>query len=347
MDFWVGGSLVTLSKVFARPRKFAFKKGVRVLLIKYLSIGDSILTLPLLKALADAGAHVDVLTHESNAKVFTGHSFIKNVRLLGSTFKKSYDIAIDAEPWSFVSALLARRLGKRTMGFAYQYRSTLYDGAVVYDKNQHVVETYLDFARLLGVAVPENPQLIPLAVSKHDKKEVDSLNLPKQYAALAIGIGPTGRYRLWPAQRWAHLIARMTIPVVIVGAPADRDDVDEVTALLTAQQRLNVIDLCAQTSMLQSAEVMRRASVFVGCDSGPMHMAAAMGTSTVGLFGPNTPVLWGPHGKRTVALFHKNPGVPCIINDDRKFYDDRGKGKQAMNAITVDEVVAAIRQISR
>ncbi|MGB8954479.1 MAG: glycosyltransferase family 9 protein, partial [Tumebacillaceae bacterium] len=124
--------------------------------------------------------------------------------------------------------------------------------------------------------------------------------------------GSTAISRRWPAAAFVwlgqELIEQQDANVLLVGSP------DERSALIKMAERIDEETMVAagRTSLHELAALLSLCKVFVGNDSGPMHLAAAMGVRTIGLFGPNTPVKWGPLGAGNHVLSAHLPCSPCI-----------------------------------
>jgi len=128
--------------------------------------------------------------------------------------------------------------------------------------------------------------------------DVSALGLPPRFALLLPGASAGRPGKRWPAERFGKLAARLDLPPVICGIAAE--------ARLAQEIRLAVpqaIDLTGRTDLRQLAAVARRASLAIGNDSGPTHLAAAMGCPTVALFGSESdPALCAPRGQAVTVL---------------------------------------------
>src|SRR6185312_11928616 len=120
---------------------------------------------------------------------------------------------------------------------------------------------------------------------------------------LAVGPAANWRGKEWRAERFAELARRLTAPggilpgarVAVLAAAHERA---QAAPLLAALPPARTIDLVGRVDLLDAAALLRRAALFIGNDTGIMHIAAAMGTPTLGLFGPSLPehyAPWGPH----------------------------------------------------
>jgi len=125
----------------------------------------------------------------------------------------------------------------------------------------------------------------------------------------ALALGPTANWRgkIWPADHFVDLAKRLTgaggplegQPVAVFAAPHEARDVKEVVEGLRDR---TVIDLTGRTGLLDAAACLARCNLYLGNDSGLMHLAAAAGTPTLGLFGPSRPELYAPWGDKTAVV---------------------------------------------
>jgi len=119
---------------------------------------------------------------------------------------------------------------------------------------------------------------------------------------------------------------------VIVGGGKDVALGDEIIAGLGRR----AANLAGRTTPSELAAVLAQCDLLIGIDSGPMHVAAAMGLPGVGLFGPTDPGRTGPQGEGHEIIFHRQPCWPCMT--------PTCQGRPCLAAITVEEVLAAARR---
>ena len=163
-----------------------------------------------------------------------------------------------------------------------------------------------------------------------------------------LGVGPAANWgpKTWPAERFAELIARLTgadgiLPgarVAVFGAPDERDIIAPVLAAIPEERRL---DLAGTLDLATVAACLRRCAFYVGNDSGLMHMAAASGIPTLGLFGPSPPAHYAPWGKHcavaaTEIPYEKLVGAPGF---------DWHAGENLMLSLTVETAETAARAL--
>jgi heptosyltransferase-3 len=149
-------------------------------------------------------------------------------------------------------------------------------------------------------------------------------------------------FKCWPAERTAALVAQLAAEghaMLLTGAPDPRERalVDAIVAALPAAARTRVADATGTLSLRELAAVTARARLFIGVDSAPMHIAAAMGTPAVALFGPSGEHEWGPwRVPARVVVSTRHPCRPCGI-------DGCGGGKvsECLTTLPVDAVLDA------
>jgi heptosyltransferase III len=168
------------------------------------------------------------------------------------------------------------------------------------DPNEHRVR---HLARLFGLEPPPSPVI--WTAPRHDRA-AEAL-VPPGAPVLAIGPAANWHGKEWRAERFAELAVRLTAPdtpfaaarVAVLAAAHERA---QAAALLAALPPGRVIDLVGKTDLLTAAAVLRRCALFIGNDTGLMHLAAAAGTPTLGLFGPSAVEQYAPWGRRTAVV---------------------------------------------
>ncbi len=194
-----------------------------------------------------------------------------------------------------------------------------------------------ELAAVLGFDTPPPPRL--WTNESHERYAADLI--ADERPVLAVGPTANWRGKTWPAENFAALIARLTamgriLPqarVAILGAESEREMARPV---LDAVEPAKLIDLVGKVDLLTAAAVLRRCALYVGNDSGLMHLAAATGVPTVGLFGPSREEHYAPWGERTTV-------VRTAIPYERLFppgYDHRSTDT-LMESLGVDAAEAA------
>jgi len=298
-----------------------------VLVIKLWAVGESILTLPMIAALKEKypNSTVTVLCRTRNAAVYD-HPLVDHVLLFESTHLiqllrnfNSFDLVFDCEPYLNVSALLGWWLGKFMVGFDHGARRLLYTSRVQYNDKQHVVQTYADMLALLDVTV--RPQkLESLSYTARDAERATALlkRVGLFSSDVVIGmcqsVAESGMWRKWPAERYSQLADRLIekfgVKIVLVGGNDTVKNNDVIREACAHKE--SVLNFGGKTSLKELFALMKHFRVFISNDTGPMHIAAAQGVPTIGLFGPNLPTRFAPFGKGNVAVYEKQWCSPCI-----------------------------------
>jgi len=215
---------------------------------------------------------------------------------------------------------------------------------VVGGNRRHTVELHLDALRRLGLHASAAERGLVLCPSAEARQRVDAklaaLGLP---AGQFIHIHPTSRwlFKTWPTTHMAALIDALTArgwPVLLTAAP----DPAELAMLADIQGRLArpVASLAGELTLEELGAALQGARAFVGMDSVPMHMAAAVGTPTVALFGPSGDIEWGPWRTPHRVVREDLPCRPCGR-------DGCGGGKlsECLSLIAPARVLAALDEL--
>jgi len=329
-----------------KGRRGAFRK---VLFIQLWGIGETVLALPALaafkrkhglevlctnrnRAVLEAGGHKTVVI---GLGVFSVLGFIlKNFR--------KYDLVVDMEEYLNVSSIMAFFAGKYRIGFGHGIRSLLYNEVVDYDDHKHVAEVFMDLVRVLGI--DGSPRLIKL---KSDKGNVrvflKNSGITKKDFLVGItpGAAESARSRMWPKERFAELadalIEKKKAKVVFIGADYEAELIHEIMDLM----RNKALSAAGRFSLTESFGLIEECKLYVSNDTGPMHIAAAQGVKTIGLFGPNLPERFGPYGEGNVGLYKGQvcQYSPCINVHKGQTPGCRFAENKCMKAISVADVL--------
>ncbi|MDB4887440.1 MAG: glycosyl transferase family 9 [Gemmatimonadetes bacterium] len=297
------------------------------LVIQTSFIGDTVLTTPLLAQLANRGP-VDVVTTPVSAALLAGHpavreviaydkrgedsglgGFLGMVRRLRAT---RYDVAFLAQG-SVRSAALALFAGiPSRVGFSTSGGAWLYTKRVAWRDDLHHAARLLLLARPNG-REPSPEELRPMLVPGPDERMAVDALLREHGVAPGDALVALAPGSVWGTKRWpyypelAGTLTSMAHVVVIGGA----EDTPLASAIRSASP--GAIDATGRLSLLASAELLRRCAILVTNDSAPEHLASAVDTPTVALFGPTVPDFgFGPLATRSAVLgLDDLPCRPC------------------------------------
>jgi len=353
------------------PATFAPK---RILVIRTDLMGDVILSLPAVHALQRAypAARIDMLVLPANVDVIkqdpaiTGiitydpniwrrpHAFLTSASyraflgLIGGLRAAQYDLCLSlAGDWASVFAFLSK--ARRRVGYrdeAYPFFMTDPVPGRRYRLHQHEVEYVAGLARAAGGILEDDQRSPRLAVSEQARAEVKTLleanGVAEGDLLIAAHAGATnGVAKRWPIPHWAvladQLITELGAKVVLTGAASDA----EITEAVAAHMRQKALDFAGKTTIPQLAALLERCNLVISGDSGPLHMAGAVGTPVIAIHGPTDPALSGPVGKNATVL---RLGIWCSPCYDASFWAVcRFYNPVCMKAIPPAQVLAAAR----
>lgn len=310
---------------------------LRILIVRMSALGDIIMTLPCLSALRTAypSAHIAWLANKNNAPLLQGNPLLNQVISFDRKFfsspinwqglvkvthnlrNQNFDLAIDFQGL-FKSALLtyATRASVRVgSGENREWSSLFYTHRVdIRRTGYHGIDWQLQFLKEIpGIQLPKEipvqfsfPDFSFAQNSLEDKLRAIGLNQSKSY--IAIAPGARWNTKEWLPELFAELADRITIQsgvqIVLIGGEEDI----QKGLLLESAQKEKSFNLIGKTSLPELVLLLRQAKLLVTNDTGPMHLAYALGTPVVAIFGPTDSRLTGPYGIKYSVI---KVGVPC------------------------------------
>ena len=352
----------------------------RVLVIKLRHHGDVLLTSPVFQVLKNHAPHleVDALIYHDTREMLTGHPAIsevftidrewkrmglitqasREISLLRALQKREYDLVLhltEHPRGAWLTRLLRPRyaVAQRAQGINEGRDSNWWKSSFTHTYPtpratfRHTVESNLDALRRVGVQPLRAEKQLVLVPGKIADDKVAALMAQHGFAHKKfIHIHPTSRwaFKTWPAEKFADFIlelGRQGERVVLTAAPT-ADERDMIAAIKT-KLKAPVVDLTGMLSLKELAALTVRAKAFVGVDSAPMHMAAAMQTPTIALFGPSGEAHWGPWGVIHRIVASTDPRHTC-----RPCGNDGCGGSKVSECLTelpVAQVLAALNDL--
>ena len=329
----------------------------RILIVRLSAIGDVIHGIPVACALREhfPQSHIAWMVEGRSADLLRGHKAIDEIinvprgwlkspafvwRLRGQLRRERYDVAIDMQGLT-KSALVAWMSGaKRRIGFSgWEGRelSARLNNELVAATTRHVVDINLELLRPLGITSPTVRFDLPETSADRAMAERLVAESPLRGGFAVINPGAGWPSKWWPRDRFAavarYLGEREATPSLIVWAgPQEREWAEEIVSLSQGHARL-----APATTLTELAAICRRARLFIASDTGPLHVAVAVGTPCVGLYGPVPAERNGPYGPQ-----HASIQKMCLPTRSR---ERRTAGPESMEAIGVDDVCQACRRV--
>lgn len=269
-------------------------------------------------------------------------------RLLAQLRADGYDVVYDFEFFTRFSSIVSLATGApRRHGFESEkvWRGSFHTDRVQFNRYWHVARNFRVLAggeNGLNVTAQDTR---PLRFDERDEARAfdtvarAGVDPESAFAVLNPNAGALSLERRWPAAMFIELGQRLVREqgwsIVLIGSQSEREYTE---AIRTRIGDPRVANLAGRLGTAELAAVFAQSAVVVSNDSGPMHIAAAMGAPTLGLFGPETPVMYGPIGLRARALYRPPPCSPCINVHDNKLSSCIFGEAQCLVGLSVDEV---------
>ncbi|MDQ6965216.1 MAG: glycosyltransferase family 9 protein [Mariprofundales bacterium] len=305
---------------------------MRALVVVTRYLGDVLLATPLARALTAAGYEVEWLVAPGTEAMVTNQPFAAAVHTLTPSMRgmretvvslyQQFDIACvitGSDRATAVSRLVAKRVfALLPIRWQDGWKRHLVTRWVTHDSHSHMVSYNHDLCRLVGAAMPATD--VSLEWCSADDATVQQ-QLGWEASARFVHLHPFARwrYKLWPAEKWQQLIAKLHgagLRTVITAGPTEAEQAQALAANSALDD--DAIRVLAGTlSWAQLAALSARAALYVGLDTANTHLAAGSGTAVVALYGPSDPRIWGPwpkgwQGGRSPYQTHNERGVQKV-----------------------------------
>lgn len=377
--WWVAcvafGTLGAARRASARHREVGGLAEVRsILVIRLDLLGDLLFTMPAIHALRRSApeARISALVLPYTAELLHGVSFIDRViavdvnrwrnpgewargaawrevkRSLAEVREEPYDLCVSF--YGRVGAAFALLSGaNHLVGYREEGYPLGFDLGLAgrrYRERRHETEYCLDLVRALGAMGDAKPPRLPV-----DPAAAERVELLLSEAGIRSGEGVVVLHpgalnmvaKRWLPERWAAAVDRIQMELgrraVLVGSASELPLAETVRHLM----RTPVAVLAGRTSVTELAALLVRSDLFLGGDSGPLHLASALGVPSVAVYGPTDPAITGPLGARARVLRGQTDCAPCY--DPSAPSECRRGDHLCMAGVSVDEVFEAAREV--
>lgn len=284
----------------------------KFLIIQTAFIGDVILATALVESLRanDANCRIDFAVRKGNESLLEGHPYIdkvhvwdkqngkyKSLRKVGKAIQsESYDVVISLQRFASSGWLAYKSKAKQIIGFKNNPLSFLFHHKVPHEigNHKHEIERNHDLVESIGSFPKRNPKLYP---SKEDFAKVEGY---KSVAYRVMAPSSVWFTKQLPESKWVELIQSSEQKVYLIGAPTDKDDLDQIISKASVS---NCENLAGKLSLLQSAALMKDAEMNFVNDSAPLHLASAMDAKVTAFFCSTIPEFgFGPLSTNSTIL---------------------------------------------
>ncbi|MCX6165300.1 MAG: glycosyltransferase family 9 protein [Ignavibacteriae bacterium] len=362
--------IAILSLLFKREKRFPVENIKNILIIKFAAIGDIILMVPMLRLLKKNYPNakitflcsdinfsmvkrvkyideiIDYNIHSAISKPLEFLRFLKNIRI------NIYDLVIDAEQWSRVNAILTVFLKKKYLiGFKFdkQYKHFYYDAISIHTKKRHEVENFLSLLEIIGInAENEDKELEFNLSSKFIEFSEEFWNEKKLKGKYVIcmqpGSGTNGYAREWSDENYINLGKRLTakgknIIILLTGLKSDFDRCENIIKSIGK----NALNISGKYNMDKDLAIVKKSNMMICGNTGILHLSASVKTRTIGLHGPNNPVLWGAYDKNAVVVQSDIYCSPCLYLG----HDFGCKKPVCMDRILIEDVYQKVIEVMK
>ncbi len=294
----------------------------RILVIRPGGIGDAIFVLPFLRNIKKEKPHltIDILCEKRNEQVFASQEGVcdgifcyDQLSSFQKIWRQRYDVIVDTEQWHYLSALVSYFLTSRVnIGFASRpLRGKLFNRTVPYQENIYEIENFKNlflpvFPNVVEVRDVSNSFFIDDEILRWAQDAVPS-------DSMALFLGASVILKRLDFSQNTTLVnilstGRKGQTIILLGGGDVRR---EAEALCRHFQNSQILNFVSKTTLQQSAALIKRSQLFIGPDSGLMHLANAVGTPVIAVFGPTNHQKWGPRGRGSKIFSLHVECSPC------------------------------------
>ncbi len=336
IDRFAGQSINAL--LSTKKMHYAGKYGdiKKILFIRPGGIGDAFLLISAIKAVQKifSNAKIYVLAEKRNYQAF---EFLNNINVFcydkplefAKILTNRFDIAIDTEQWHRFSAIIARIVGRLTVGFATNDRRKNLDIAIKYHHTRYEIESFMDLVKALCKFFSIECDVdykIPFIDTESDG-DFD----------VVIFTGASNDLRKWQIEKYRRLIKKLDgLKIALIGGAADSEFNEEI------KRGLPIEDFTNRLSLIETARVIKGSRVLFSTDSGILHLGVGVGVKTVSIFGPGIEYKWAPRGKNNEVI---NKHLPCSPCTRFGYTPECPYGSKCIKEIEVGEVYDSIMKL--
>lgn len=321
LDLAAGGFLSRV--VPRRPFKDAPAGAIhKILVIRPGGIGDAIFILPFLKVIRKErpGIVMDILCEKRNSGIFTSQRAVcdgifcyDQLNSFGKIWRNHYDVIIDTEQWHYLSALVSYFVkGQFNTGFASRpSRARLFNKTVSYENDAYEIENFRNLFLPLFQSVSQVKDIRDSFSVDEQAMAWAQEKMPRKFEYITLFLGasiPLRRLSFDQSKEITRVVLNKNQAVALLGG---LDVLAEAESLVGSFTDSRVRSWVGKASLAQTAALIKNSSLFIGPDSGIMHLAGAVGTPVIAVFGPGNLKKWSPHGHKDKIITLDVECSPC------------------------------------
>lgn len=319
----------------------------RIVVVDLLYLGDLLFAHPFFEGLRELfpEARIDLVANSNFSEIMRANNNIDHVYSYNKNWTNSrsysftkkmkinnYQLGINIHGNWRTALLLKLISAEYSIGYGTKGRGIFLDEEVEKDDSSHMIDSYLDFLNKMQQSQELKENFAAAAGENKDQFESQLNNFPvlefddvyqqnaeiklksvglKRDEFIVLNTGGSWKTKRWPEEYFADIANYLVLKdyaVLFVGSAADQERVKYINNEIENQQL--VYNLTAKTSLLELAAVLEKSKLMISGDTGPVHVAAAVGTNTAAIFGPSDEKLYAPRGPGNNILF-KNVELSC------------------------------------
>jgi predicted lipopolysaccharide heptosyltransferase III len=339
----------------------------RILIIKLRYIGDTVLSTPLVQVLKRGvpGSRIDVLVYDDSQEVLMGNPFVSRIwslnhamarkslwyslALMSRLRKQRYHTVVDLTNNDRSSLFTFSTGASMRIGFIsgrWLRNRICYTTVIDSVLGQgHAVDHHLKVAELLGLSVEDRHPHIQVSVEAKKRMEAKLIDMGFDWNQPFVLIYPGARrwYKRWPPEQFAALADRVAQHLQVPGVFCGGEEDVAISESIRGQMVSKAFDVTGRLSLSEFAALLEHAACLVGNDAAPIHIATAVKTPTISLFGPTDWKVWAPRRKLDRVIAAEFHCMPCGHSKP----DCHLGGNYCMSTISLQAVADAVAEIVR
>jgi len=344
-----------------RKKQSPFWAEERIVIVEVNWLGDVLFSTPAIRAIRKKhpGAYIAALVVPRCKVLLMGNNYLDEVITLdeGGRYKglfgklrlvrdlrvRRFNVAYILRP-SLTRTLCLFLAGvRRRIGFTTKKTAFLLTDRVVFPKDKlHRADIY--YYLVTGSRIPAGERYCDYFVSPDDRDFIEDFlkkhHLGQEKNLVTLHVGGNWDLKRWPKERFAQLIDvlkdKYQIDVVISGAYSEHDLAKEISSLTRSKPFI----ACGLTTLKQLGVLFQKSAIVISADSGPLHVAAAVGARVLSLYGPTSPELTGPLSRDELPVLCGQQTPTCQV----PCYNLECKDNVCMSSITVEQVISELEK---